>query len=195
LLAAAFLMVVATSWSQRTSNWRIYRMADGLPESACVAITISPQGKVLAKHLNDRSVSELDGYTVNVIPTPEILASRVYESPGGQLWTVVPGGLQEYKNDAWVFHPVPQIATNFPPGRLGAHVSLPLLPTRQGRVLFLLPDRLMEFNSEDVEHPAVEVIRTANQTAINQLSATQASYQNRIQELEALDKKLRQLTR
>jgi len=158
-----------STWGQK-SAWHIYNLADGLPESACVSVTAAQQGKVVVRHFRQPFISELDGYGINPVPAPDNAIGRVYESPGGQLWTVVQGGLQEYKNDAWVFHPVSQIATNFPPGRLGAHVSLPLLPTRQGRVLFLLPDRLMEFNSEDVEHPAIDLIRTANQTALRKFS-------------------------
>jgi signal transduction histidine kinase len=157
------------SWAQK-SAWSKYNLADGLPESACLSVTAAQQGRVVVRHVRQPFISELDGYGINPVPAPENAIGRVYESPGGQLWTVVPGGLQEYKNDSWVFHPVPQIATNFPPGRLSAQFSLPLYPTRQGRVLFLLPDRLMEFNSEDAERSSTEVIRTANQTALGKFS-------------------------
>src|ERR1041385_2296257 len=39
------------SWGQRFGNWRPFRLGDGLPESACSAVTISPQGKVLVRHV------------------------------------------------------------------------------------------------------------------------------------------------
>src|SRR5262249_46650474 len=136
----------------------------GLPESACVSVTAVQQGKVVVRHLRQPFISELDGYGINPVPAPENSIGRVYESPGGQLWTVVPGGLQEYKNDAWVFHPVPEIAQRPPPSRFATRSALPLYPTRQGRVLFLLPESLMEFNSENPEHPVTEILRTANQT-------------------------------
>jgi len=147
-----------------------YKLADGLPESACVSVTAAQQGKVVVRHFRQPFISELDGYGINLVPAPENAVGRVYESPGGQLWTVVPGGLQEYKNDAWVFHPVAEIAAQFPQGRRGPQVSVPLYPTRQGRVMFLLPDRLMEFNAEDPEHPVTEVLRAANQTALRKFS-------------------------
>ena len=163
------MALTRAGWGQK-SAWSRYNLVDGLPESACVSVTAAQQGKVVVKHLRQPFISELDGYGINPVPAPENAIGRVYESPGGQLWTLVPGGLQEYKNDAWIFHSVPQIATNFPPGRLGAHVSLPLYPTRQGRVLFLLPDGLMEFSAENPEHPTTEVLRTANQTVLRKFA-------------------------
>jgi signal transduction histidine kinase len=81
----------------------------------------------------------------------------------------VPGGLQEFKNDAWVLHSVPEIALQFRQNRR-SDISVPLYPSRQGRVLFLLPDRLMEFNSEDADHPGTEVLRTASQTILRKFS-------------------------
>src|SRR5262245_61105961 len=117
------------SWGQK-SAWSRYNLADGLPESACLSVTAAQQGRLVVRHVRQPFISELDGYGINPVPAPENAIGRVYESPGGQLWTVVPGGLQEYKNDTWVFHPVPQIATNFPSGRIGAQFSLPLYPTR-----------------------------------------------------------------
>src|ERR1035437_8814527 len=55
LLGATLVALVETSWAQKPPdwpvNWRVYRMADGLPESACVSVTLAPQGKVLARHL------------------------------------------------------------------------------------------------------------------------------------------------
>jgi signal transduction histidine kinase len=166
-LGAAMLVRVETGWSQRASNWRTYRMADGLPESGCVAVTIAPQGKILVKHLSSASVSELDGYNVNVIPAPEVVGSRVYESAGGQLWTVVAQGLQEFKDGSWVLHRVPEIATAF-------HVGIdpiPLCPVRHGLVIFLLTDRLMEFNSEDPDHPRTKVLHTVSQTRLEKFSS------------------------
>src|SRR5881628_19648 len=78
--SVAFAGLVETSWGQKASNWRVYRLADGLPESACMSVTIAPKGKVLAKHFTEPSVSELDGYNVSVMPSAEGANSRVYES-------------------------------------------------------------------------------------------------------------------
>src|ERR1035438_6628727 len=113
LLGAAFIALAEMSWGQKPSEWpvnlRVYRMADGLPESACSAVALTPQGKVLARHLKSGSVSELDGYTISVIPSPGVGIGRVYQSPGGQLWAVVAEGLQEFKDGEWMLHPVPEI--------------------------------------------------------------------------------------
>jgi len=94
--AATILTVGETGWGQKAPNWRVYKLADGLPESACLSLTISSQGKVLARHLNAALVSELDGYGVSVKSVPEAGKSRVYQSPGGQLLTVVSQGLREF---------------------------------------------------------------------------------------------------
>ena len=163
------MALTPASQGQKSSTWRIYNLADGLPESACISVTAVQQGRILVRHFTQPFISELDGYGVTPVPAPENAIGRVYESPGGQLWTVVPQGLQEFKNDAWLLHPVLDIATQFRQNRR-TEVSVPLCPTRQGRVLFLLPDRLMEFNSEDSEHPVIEVVRAANQTALGKFS-------------------------
>jgi signal transduction histidine kinase/ligand-binding sensor domain-containing protein len=161
--------MMPASWGQRAWTWRSYNLPDGLPESACISVTTAQPGRVLVRHFTQPFISELDGYDIHSVPAPENAVGRVYESPGGQLWTVVPGGLQEFKNDAWVFHSVPEIAMQFRQSRR-AEVSVPLYPSRQGRVLFLLPDSLMEFNSEDSGHPGTEVLRTAGQTSLRKFS-------------------------
>jgi len=168
LLAAAFVTLAETCWGQRASNWRVYKMADGLPESACVSVTVGQQGKILAKHLNRPSVSELDGYSVNVIPSPDLGPNRIYASPAGQLWAVTTEGLREFKDGTWVVHVVPEIAAEFRGGQ--AMRPVPLCPVRQGVVLFLLPDRLMEFNVEQPGSPRVSLLRPASQTALEKFS-------------------------
>ena len=50
-LAAAFVTLAEVCWGQPASNWRVYKMADGLPESACVSVTLSAQGKILRKEV------------------------------------------------------------------------------------------------------------------------------------------------
>src|SRR5258706_4996296 len=130
LLGAAFVALVQTSLAQRASNWRVYKAADGLPESACVSVTVSPNGKVLVKHLSQPAVSELDGYAINTVPSPETAQGRGYESPGGQLWTISPDGLQEFANGNWVVHPFEKIPAGVPP----LIDPTPLCPARQGLV-------------------------------------------------------------
>jgi signal transduction histidine kinase len=175
LLGAAFIALAETSWGQKPSEWpvnlRAYRMADGLPESACSAVALTPQGKVLARHLKSGSVSELDGYTVSVIPSPGVGIGRVYQSPGGQFWAVVAEGLQEFKDGEWMLHPVPEIAADFRARLARAVDPIPLCPARQGVVVFLLPEHLLQFNAEDPDAPRTEVLLTAAQTRLERFSS------------------------
>ena len=55
-----------------------------------ISVAVGANGKILAKHFSLPAVSELDGYGVSVISAPELGRNRIYESPGGQLWTVTP---------------------------------------------------------------------------------------------------------
>jgi signal transduction histidine kinase len=165
--AATILAAGETGWCQKTPNWHVYKLADGLPESACLSVTLSSQGKVLARHLNAPLVSELDGYGVSIKSVPESGKGRIYQSPGGgQYWTVVPQGLREFKDGSWLLHPVREIAAE-------PHIStvldpVPLYPIKQGLVAFLLSDRLMEFNSVVVRTntPQAQVLRMVSQTRL-----------------------------
>ena len=175
LLGATLLALAETSWGQKSQdwpvNWRVFRVADGLPESACISVALAPQGKVLARHPKSGFVSELDGYTVNVIPAPGAGNGRVYQSPGGQLWAVVPDGLQEFKNDQWKLYPVPEIAAEFRARLPRVADPIPLCPTRQGVVIVLLPDSLLQFNTEDPDHPETEVLLPAARTRLERFSS------------------------
>src|SRR5438552_11005047 len=166
LFGAAFVAVAETTLGQRPASWRVYKLIDGLPESACSSVSISPQGKVVAKHLNLSSASELGGYTVTIVPTPEG-ASRIYESPGGQLWTAAPTGLQEMKEGSWVSHRVKEITS---PVMNSLTRPLPLYPVRQGLVLCLVPDGLIEFNSGPLDCAQSTSWCRARQTQIERFS-------------------------
>src|ERR1035437_4410588 len=175
LLGATLVALAETSWGQKPPdwpvNWRVYRMADGLPESACISVALAPQGKVLARHAKSGSVSELDGYTVSVIPAPGPGNGRVYQSPGGQLSAVVAEGLQEFKNGQRILQPVPEISASFRARLPGVIDPIPLCPARQSVVVFLLPDRLLQFNAEDPDRPRTEVLLTAAQTQLERFSS------------------------
>jgi signal transduction histidine kinase len=174
LLGATLMALPGTSWGQKLSTWpvnaRIYRMADGLPESACISVSLARQGKVLTRHFNSAFISQLDGYGVTIIPALDASKSRVYESPSGQLWTVVAEGLREYQNGNWVLHRVPEISAEFRARVPRLIDPIPLCPVRQSVVLFLLPDCLFEFNAEDPEQPHTEVLLTAAQTRLEKFS-------------------------
>jgi signal transduction histidine kinase len=149
---------------QKASNWRSFKVVDHLPESACISVTFSPQGKVLVRHFSAPFVSELDGYTVRTIPSPEIGRSRVYQSPGGQLWAVVPDGLQEFREGEWILHRIAELDSDLRSGASRVIDPIPLWPVRQGVVLLLVTDRLLEYNCEDPQRPRVRVIRQASAT-------------------------------
>src|SRR5258705_11952310 len=96
LMVGIFCLCAAqASWGQRFGNWRSFRLVDGLPESACASVTISPQGKTLVRRVRSPMISELDGYSVNLVAGPDRAVGRIYQSPGGQLWCVSPDGLKE----------------------------------------------------------------------------------------------------
>ncbi len=168
-LGLAIVALPETSWGQRASNWRAYRMADGMPESACVAVSVAPNGKVVARHFGAASFSELDGYNITVQPSPPG-RNRIYESPGGQLWTVNPEGLQEFKDDAWIAHSVPELTAEFRAGVARLSDSVALCPVRQGVVLVALTDGLFEFNADRPEHPRTTLLRRAGQTGLEKFT-------------------------
>src|SRR5256885_9919336 len=133
LLLLSAWALIQPAWGQKASTWRVYNLADGLPESACVSVTAAQPGRVLVKHLTQPFISELDGYGINPVPAPENAIGRVYESPGGQLWTVVPEGLQEFRDGSWLLHRVPELAALFAEGRRRSDPPVSLYPSRQGR--------------------------------------------------------------
>ncbi|MCL5098111.1 MAG: ATP-binding protein [Candidatus Omnitrophica bacterium] len=142
--------VIALPWcglAQRSSNWRIYKAADGLSESYSTAVTVSPQGHVWVRHGESDPISWLDGYEIHHLPSPGNGNFRVYESRTGQIWTLYAGGLEEYKNGKWVQYPVHEIQTQLQTNLYYKVRPFPMLPGKQNRVLFLTPDRLMEFNA------------------------------------------------
>ncbi len=165
-----FVTLVEASWGQKASNWRVYRVADGLPESACSAVTISPRGRVLVRHFNLASISELDGYAVNVIPAPANGFGRIYEFAAGHLWMAAPEGLAEYKEGEWVLHPVPQIAAACRSGSASASHPVPLCPVDPGRVLFLLPQTLMELSVSDPDRLRTRTLLEAGQTTLGEFT-------------------------
>jgi len=168
LLGAAFVALAQTGWGQMVSCWRIYGVADGLPKYTCVSVSVTPQGKVLARNLDSTVIAELDGYTVSTFPGPAGVIGRIGASPDGQLWAMTRQGLQEWKNGAWALYPVAEIAAEFRTGDSRSAPHIPFCPVKQGHVVFLLPDRLMEFNAEDPDHPHTTILRAAGQTQLGE---------------------------
>lgn len=160
---AVCLALVPAAFAQRYPDWRIYRANDGMTESPCVSVTVNQNKKILVKHINSDSINELNGYSITTYTSPEVGRNRVYESSGGQLWTVTSTGLAELFDGKWRIHPVPQIATlgnSMPPV---VAPSIPIQVIRQGRVLILLPDQLLLLSAEDSE---LTVLQSANRTGL-----------------------------
>jgi signal transduction histidine kinase len=159
--ATAWLALVMTAHGQRVSNWRVYKKADGLPESACESVTLGLNGKILTTHRHAASAAELDGYSITNFPLPGPDALRVSETPSGQLWALTRTGLQEWKDNAWLPHSVPEIAEELKSGVRAGEVPS-FFPIKQGRVIFLTANALMDFNSEDPDRPQTRQLRAAN---------------------------------
>lgn len=137
-----------TGSAQRALNWRVYKAADGLSESESTAVTVSPQGHVWVKHGDTGTISWLDGYSVHRLPSPGGRSTRVYESASGQVWTVSSEGILEYRNNQWIRYNIPDIqAENLAKPYRPLVRPIPILPTDKDCVLYLLPDRLMEFQA------------------------------------------------
>jgi signal transduction histidine kinase len=166
-LAAGLLLATAmTAWSQGSLICRSYDVADGFPETACALISAGPRGRVLVEHPKSGELSWLDGYEVKALPAPHMKGGRAYESPGGQIWSVWSGGLEEYDGKSWNQFVLPEIGAYFRGGRGDSKADIRLWPTRQGRVLLLLPESLLEFNSENPKAFQSRVIRKSSQTEL-----------------------------
>jgi signal transduction histidine kinase/ligand-binding sensor domain-containing protein len=172
----AFLAATAAVRAQKTSNWRVYKSADGLPESYTSSVTVSSRGNVWVKHLNGPLISSLDGYQIKTYPSPGIGANRFYESPGGQLWTIATNGLQLFTDGHWTQYPVPEIAVEFKRNTFNPFRPIPLCPVRQNRVLFFTPDALREFNVETLARPETTVLLPANRTHLQKFSSMALSH-------------------
>ena len=167
VFVAALLALAPGVFAQPANPWRAFKQADGLAENACVSVTVGAGGHVLVRHPNSDAISSLDGYDVTLIPGPSAHRHRVYESPGGQLWTVATEGLLEFRGGEWVTHRVREIARQFQSGDTN---PIPLLPVRQGRVLVVLPEALLQFDVADSGRGRAEVLRRADQTALGRFA-------------------------
>ncbi len=163
LVAAVLLMAEQGISAPLSPHWRSFKKEDGLADNSCVSVTIGAAGNLLIQHGKSSAISVLDGYEVTVVPGPDTGRNRVYESPGGQLWTTAPEGLKEFRDGEWVLHFVSEVAVRL---REGFTNPVPLLPVRQGRVLALLPDRLLQFAAEDLDFMQVELVLHTNRTRL-----------------------------
>ncbi|HVZ60025.1 MAG TPA: ATP-binding protein, partial [Terriglobales bacterium] len=125
-------------------------------------------GHLMVRHTGSSLVSELDGYSVRIHTAPAGALGRVYESPAGQLWVASSTGLLEHKEGGgWTAHPVDEIAHSF-----SASLEVPpLCPVRQGTVIFLLPDRVMEYTTDDSGRSRVELLKKVSETGVGRFTA------------------------
>ena len=80
-LTVVFLAAALTASAQRDSEWRVYKAADGLPETFVTAITIGPRGTVWVRMPNVEAIGRLDGYDLKGLPSPGLGSSPT--SPTG----------------------------------------------------------------------------------------------------------------
>ncbi len=145
-----------------TNHWRAFTRADGLPENACVSVTVGSGGNILLRHAKAATVSVFDGYGFTLVAAPDTNRSRIYESPGGQLWTVTRDGVMEFREGEWSPHAVPQLAAHF---RAGDTNEVRLQPVRQGRVLIFLPGETLQLDASDPSRSQIESLPHTNSIA------------------------------
>ena len=116
-------------------------------DAACTAVTVSPRGNVWLKHGELDEISWLDGYSVNKLPSPGGATYRIHESRSAQIWSLYASGLEEYQGGQWLKYAIPEIRAEFQTNVLRQVRQVPLVPGEREHILFLLPDRLMEYHS------------------------------------------------
>ena len=159
--ALALLMLCpGGALAQRASNWKIFSIPEGLKDSHAAAISFSPKTNVVVRHDDSDQISIFDGYSARLLPAPNRDPFRVYESRTGQLWSLTLEGLALYDGSAWAFYPVPEIRSEMQNDPLRKVRQISLVPAEHGRVLFLLSDRLMDF--EAISRRATTVLRGAD---------------------------------
>ena len=170
---SAFLVVVpACLGRQRGPNWRVYKAADGLPETTITSIAVSPHGQLWVRHPEVDWVGFLDGYEVKAIPGPGPGTGRIYQSASGQIWSCTAEGLEQYRSreGAWTHFATPEISSRLLKNNLTYVRPIPLCPLKQNHVLLLLPDGLFDFGSDSPAHTQTTLVRSADQTGLVKFS-------------------------
>ncbi|MBA4147965.1 MAG: hypothetical protein H0X66_07590 [Verrucomicrobia bacterium] len=169
ILVLAFATAIS-AWAQRSSDWRTFKVSDGLAESFVTSVSVGQRSNVWVKHFDADAVSHLNGYRTRTIPGPHRGAYRIHESRSGQLWAAHTEGLQEFKNGMWIRYPVDEIRQEFQTTMIRNVRSIPIIPLRQGHVLFLLFDQLMEFKNEWPPQSETKTLRHVSQTRLEKFS-------------------------
>jgi signal transduction histidine kinase len=167
ILAAA--LTAQSGRGQQSGNWRVYGMADGLPELACRFVSVGGAGDLLVRGLNSPAITAYDGYSwAQLTPTNSVSLSvtgRVFQSPAGQLWMGCADGLCQLSNNLWVVHRLPEMAA-----QRGNGFDVPLCPIRQNEVLVLFPQQLIDFAAEKAETASVRTLRSIKQTRLGRFT-------------------------
>src|SRR5688572_3937712 len=109
----AFVLCGQPGFAQRLSNWRLFKVSDGLAESSVSSVAIGQRTNVWLWHGESDRISAFDGYRIKHSKAPTSGNSRVYEGRIGQLWAPYSLGLQEFKNGSWTAYPIPEIQKEY----------------------------------------------------------------------------------
>ncbi len=162
-----WLAGLAAAPAQRAYNWRVYKIADGLPTPECSAVSVDFHTNIYARHPRLDTATVLDGFSLRSLPLAAAGADRLYASPGGrQVWTTYPDGLREALGGEWLSFPVKEIAAELRSSNRDPAHPIPLCPVRQGRVLCLLPEQLLDLNAEATNAPRTLTVRAVGQTGL-----------------------------
>jgi signal transduction histidine kinase len=165
---ADFLVILcglagAAAFGQPVQGWRMYQADDGLRESFAATVNIGPRGRVWVGHGETDAFSWLDGYTVSNVVCGAGGNYDVYESRSGQLWAPYLHGVQVFSEGRWLQYPVVEVRAESQTNVLRRVRPLSLVPAEHDRVLFVLGDRLMEFNAAERQ---AAVLKLASQTRL-----------------------------
>lgn len=163
LAAVLLALLLREAAGNGNNSWRSFTQADGLPENACAGVSVGAAGNVLVRPAHSNVLAILEGYSTARIPLPESARLGVFESPAGQLWALTAEGFREFRDGVWLPRPWPEAGGGM---AVNPAAALALCPVRQGRVLVLFPDCLMEWDSGTANQPVVRLIRRVEQTAL-----------------------------
>ena len=146
-VSAILVFLSPNTPAEQSSNFRIFRVSDGLKESYVSAVTLSPRGNVWMKHGDVNEVSVFDGYSIHTFVSPGTNSFAIYESLTGQLWSLYDEGLLVHDGSQWVRHPVAEIRGEIQSNPRRKVRQLPLIPAHRDHILFLTSDSLVEYDS------------------------------------------------
>jgi len=167
LVATLVAGIMKVALAEGSGPWRIYGPSDGLAASPTLSVTASPRGLLWARHGSGGAISWLDGFQIHALPAPDQGGFPVYESRSGQIWSLHPEGLVEFRRDQWVPYPVPAIRDEFRSNSLRLVRPIPLLPAERDHVLVLLSDRLVKFSASQ---RTTDLLRRADDTRLGRFN-------------------------